>query len=86
VLTWRYATKPNWFYSNRVDKKSHVNTVKCELFIPRISVQKTIGIAIKANLTKVSAAKPRVLASYATFDAPQDPKIAGLPQKGIGGS
>jgi hypothetical protein len=38
------------------------------------------GIATKANLTKVSDAKPRVLASYATFDATQDPKIAGLPQ------
>jgi hypothetical protein len=40
------------------------------------------GIAIKAQLTKVSAAKPRVLASYATFDATQDPKIAGLPTHG----
>jgi hypothetical protein len=34
---------------------------------------------IKANLTKVSDAKPRVLASSATFERHEGPKIAGLP-------
>jgi hypothetical protein len=38
-----------------------------------------LGVAIKPNLPKVWDGKPRVLASYATFNATQDPKIAGLP-------
>ncbi len=35
---------------------------------------------LKANLRKLRDAKPRVLASSATFDATKDPKIAGLPK------
>jgi hypothetical protein len=35
--------------------------------------------SIKANLTKVRDAKPRVLASSATFERHEEPKIAGPP-------
>jgi len=38
-----------------------------------------IALATKANLTKVRDAKPRVLASSATFERHEEPKIAGLP-------
>ncbi len=36
---------------------------------------------LESNLPKDRDAKPRVLASSATFDATKDPKIAGLPKR-----
>ena len=52
------------------------------LVLPRIDPPFAFGKiahATKANLTKVRDAKPRVLASSATFERHEEPKIAGLP-------
>jgi hypothetical protein len=44
-------------------------------------IGRTIDTAIKANLIKIRDAKPRILASSATLERHEGPKIAGLPTR-----